>query len=95
MINLRYTVNYGPFLSFFFLFPRNRFNCNGERVHYLTDARQRKEMGEFHWLSKKVNFVRTMFAVELSTGKGRVILKDFIVTGEKGNNSGKAELAAK
>ena len=28
-----------------------------------------------------------IFAVELSTGKGRLILKDFIVVGEKGKNS--------
>ena len=32
--------------------------------------------------------------VEKSTGKGRLILKDFIVAGEEGNNSGKAELVA-
>ena len=39
-------------------------------------------------------FLRTIFVVELRTGKGRLILKDFIVAGEKGKNSLKAELAA-
>ena len=41
-------------------------------------------------------FVQKNFAVELSTGKGkgRLILKDFTIASEEGNNSGKAELAA-
>ena len=46
-MNPRYAENHGPF-SLFFTKP-----FQVERVH-LTDARQRKEMGEFHWLSNKV-----------------------------------------
>ena len=91
MMNPRYAVNQGPF-SLFFTKP-----FQVEQVH-LTDARQRKEMGEFHWLSNKVDFARlneiftalfsrTIFAVGLNTGKGRLILKDFVVVGEKGKKS--------
>ena len=43
----RYAVNHGPF-SLVFTKP-----FQVERVH-LTDARERKEMGEFHWRSNKV-----------------------------------------
>ena len=39
--------------------------------------------------------VRTIFAVELSTGKGRLILRHFIVVGEKGNNSGEELLKSR
>ena len=47
------------------------------------------------WMkSPPLYFARTIFAVELSTGKGRLILKDFIVVGEKRKNSWKVELAA-
>ena len=46
-MNPRYAVNHG---RFFFLFTKP---FQVERVHS-TDARQRKEMGEFHWLSNKV-----------------------------------------
>ena len=65
----------------------------------MSDARQRKEMGKFDWLSNKVGFCsnelktplpyfgRQIFAVDLSTGKGRLNLKDLIVAGGEGNNS--------
>ena len=45
-MNPRYAVNHG-LISLFLTKP-----FQVERVH-LTDARQRKEMGEFHWLSNK------------------------------------------
>ena len=37
---------------------RKHFNSNGERQRvHLTDACQRKEMREFHWLSKIVRLI--------------------------------------